>query len=74
MAHFRTKGILNHDKIIFVSGCFTACRYANNLLLKDVAYGVVDSSIFINWKSPFPILGVSGVLFYFDIIFDGNSC
>ena len=23
-AHFRTKGMLNHDKILFVSGCFTA--------------------------------------------------
>ena len=26
---------------------------------------LVDPSILINWKSPFPILGVSGVLFYF---------
>ena len=26
---------------------------------------LVDPSIFINWTSPFPILGVSGVLFHF---------
>ena len=38
-AHFRTKGILNNDKIIFEWGCFTAWWYAKNLL-KDVAYGV----------------------------------
>ena len=40
-AHFRTKGMLNHNKIIFVWGCFTARWYAKNLLLKDLAYGVV---------------------------------
>ena len=26
---------------------------------------LVELSIFINWSSPFPILGVSGVLFHF---------
>ena len=34
---------------------------------------LVDPSILINWKSPFPILGVSGVrfsfLFHFELIF-----
>ena len=29
----------------------------------------VVSSILINWMSPFPILGVSGVLFHFFFIF-----
>ena len=36
-AHFRTKGMLNHDKITFVCGWFTAWWHAKNLLLKDVA-------------------------------------
>ena len=34
---------------------------------------LVDSSILISWTSPFPILGVSGVLFHFFLIFDRNS-
>ena len=33
-----------------------------------------DFSILFNWTSPFPNLGVSGVLFSFYIIFDRNSC
>ena len=43
-AHFRTKGILNNDKIIFVWGCLISLWYAKNLLLKDVAYGVGSST------------------------------
>ena len=39
-ALFRTKGMLNHDKIIFEWGWFTAWWYAKNLLLKDLAYRV----------------------------------
>ena len=34
----------------------------------------VDYSILINWTSPFPVLGVSGVLFHLYLIFDRNSC
>ena len=34
----------------------------------------VDYSIIINWTSPFPMLGVSGVLFYFHSISNSNSC
>ena len=33
---------------------------------------LVDLFILINWKSPFPILGVAGVLFHFYSIFDRN--
>ena len=33
----------------------------------------VDYSILINWSSPFPILGVAGVIFHFYLIFDRNS-
>ena len=32
----------------------------------------MDPSILIDWKSPFPILGVAGVLFHFYFIFDEN--
>ena len=39
--------MLNHDKIIFVWGWFTAWWYAKNLLLKDVAQGVGKPSLFI---------------------------
>ena len=35
---------------------------------------LVDLSSRINWMSPFPILGVSGVLFHCHFIFDRNSC
>ena len=35
---------------------------------------LVDFSNLINWTSPFPILGVSGVIFHFYFIFDRNSC
>ena len=35
---------------------------------------LVDSSILINWMSPFPILGVSGVLFHFYYSSDRNFC
>ena len=35
---------------------------------------VVDPSILINWNSPFPILGVSGVLFHFNSISNRYSC
>ena len=34
----------------------------------------VDSSILINWTSPFPILRGSGVHFHFYLIFHRNSC
>ena len=34
----------------------------------------VDPSILISWKSPSPILGVSGVLFHFNSIFNRYSC
>ena len=44
-AHFRTKGMLTHDKIIFLWDWFTAWWYAKNLLLKDLAYGVSTHSI-----------------------------
>ena len=37
-------------------------------------FGQVDFSIIIKWTSPFPILGVSGILFHFYSIFDRNSC
>ena len=40
-AHFRTKGISNNDKIIFQWERVIAWWYAKNLLLKDVAYGVI---------------------------------
>ena len=30
--------------------------------------------LFIKWMTPFPVLGVSGVRFYFYFIFDGNFC
>ena len=33
--------MLIHDKIILVWGCFIAWWYAKNLLLKDLAYGVI---------------------------------
>ena len=33
-----------------------------------------DLSVLIDWMSPFPILGVSGVLFRFYFIFNRNSC
>ena len=33
---------------------------------------LVDPSILINWMSPFPILGLSGVCFHFDSTFDRN--
>ena len=33
-----------------------------------------DLSILINWTSPFPNLGVSGVLFHFHSILNRNSC
>ena len=45
-AHFRTKGILNNDKMISVRECLIALWYAKNLLLKDVAYGVAVISVF----------------------------
>ena len=38
--HFRTKGILNNDKIIFARRCSIAWWHAWNRLLKDVARGV----------------------------------
>ena len=41
---YRIKGMLNHDKMIHEWGCFTAWWYAKNLLLKDLAFGVVPSS------------------------------
>ena len=34
----------------------------------------MDYAILINWTSPFPILGVSGVIFHFYFIFDRNFC
>ena len=34
----------------------------------------VDPLILINWTSPFPILGVSGVLFHFYSISNRNTC
>ena len=43
VAHFRTKGMLNHDEIIFAWGWYTAW-YVKNLLLKDLAYRVNVSS------------------------------
>ena len=49
-AHFRTKGILNNDKIIFKWECVVAWWYMKNLLLKDVAYGVVN--IIFAWQPP----------------------
>ena len=36
-AHFRTLGMLNHDKIILVWGWYIAWWYAKTLILKDVA-------------------------------------
>ena len=41
-AYFRTKGLLNNDKTIFVWRCLKAWWYAKYLLLKDVAYGLVS--------------------------------
>ena len=35
---------------------------------------LVDRSILINWMSPFPILGVSGVLFHFYSLSNRFSC
>ena len=34
----------------------------------------MDLYILINWKSPFPILGVSGALFHLYFIFDRKFC
>ena len=35
---------------------------------------LVDPAILINWMSPFPIIGVSGVLFHFYSISNRSSC
>ena len=35
---------------------------------------LVDPSILIKWTSPFPVLGVFGVLIHFDFICYRNSC
>ena len=34
----------------------------------------MDCAILFNWMSPFPILGVSGILFHFSFILNRNSC
>ena len=61
-AHFRTKGMLNHDKIIFVWGWFTTRWYAKNLLLKDLAYRVVFINQFkIHGTQP---IGTLTLIFY----------
>ena len=52
-AHFRTKGILTRNKIIFLCGRFTAWQYATNLLLKDLAYRVGYFFVQIWWRSRF---------------------
>ena len=50
---------------IFIAVCFES-------LLTHIC--PVEFSIVIKWTSPFPVLGMSGVLFHFYSIFDRNSC
>ena len=46
-----------------------------SLLFKTLTHiCLVDSSILINWTSPFLILRVSSAFFYFDFILNRNSC
>ena len=52
-------------KNIYYSGLWQRC-------LTNICF--VDLSILISWTNPFPILGVSGVLFHFYFILNRNSC
>ena len=47
------------------------CNYSS-LFLTHIC--LMDFPILINWVSPFPFLGVSGVLFQFYSILNRNSC
>ena len=55
--------ILPLSKNIFVS---TVLKHVCNVTC------LVNSSILISWMSPFPVLGVSGVLYNLNFIFDRN--
>ena len=52
----------------------SVCLPVGTFVRSSVSSCRVDYSITINWTSPFPMLGVSGVLFYFYSISNSNSC